>query len=200
MFKSILRFVKNAHFLSMLFACVFGVFFITNTFAAQSCLTNNMYYNDQLNPNYNDCSECPSSSVWSTQHISNCGGSGHVFTCASGYTLKYKYGGGLECGCGSDQFAYFNSYTEYDFVCVDCSSARSYGRSTQNYIEHCGWTDYTKSYRDSFSCRNGFTQESAVYSYYGEFPYYKCTCAGSGEYVFGTKNTTSATMRNGGFC
>ena len=192
MFKSILRFVKSAHFLSMLFACVFGVFFITNSFAG-ICNTNSMYYNDQSNPNYTNCSECPSSSVWSTQHISNCGGSNHVFTCASGYTLKNKYGGGLECGCGSDQFAYFSSNGQYDFVCVDCSFARSKGSSTQNYIEHCGWTDYTKGYRESFSCRDGFTQEDAVYSYYGEFPYYKCTCAGSGEYVFGTQNTTSAT-------
>ena len=37
MFKSILRFVKSAHFFAIAFACIFGVFFTTNSSVAYTC-------------------------------------------------------------------------------------------------------------------------------------------------------------------
>ena len=114
MFKSILRFVKSAHFFAIAIACVFGVFFTTNSSAASpsDCSSSEFF-----NPFTQSCVSCSASHIngrWQT-----CGNGS--LTCKPGYyqaRINWNLGNGTnmylfcqECPNRYDIESQYSSYT-----------------------------------------------------------------------------------------
>jgi len=165
-----LRFVRGTRFVAIVFACVFGLSLNTGAFAAGMCTSGYYEYGTS-------CRACPSNMVG----LYSCGsGTTGNFQCASGYTKisSPANSGTYVCSCGTSQYEYYPSDSSSYFVCKECSSA-----GNQNYINHCGVTDFYTSGYNSFECKTNFDKGRS--SYYGN-EFYTCTCQSSSKYLYGS--------------